>query len=59
LTAECTTPTALAEAEIDDDDDDDRYDDLGGQRNNDRLIDNDSDVLRSHTTEKDLRDMAT
>jgi hypothetical protein len=51
----------LAEAEIDDDDDDDNdlYDDLGGQRNNDRPIDNDSGVLRSHTTDKDLRDMAT
>jgi len=58
-TAERTTPTVLPEAEIEDDDDDDLYDDLGGQRNKDSPIDNDSGDLRSQITDEDRGDVAT
>jgi len=52
-TTERATPTVLPEAEIDNDDDNDLYDDLGGQRNKDSLIDHDSCDLRSQITDKD------
>jgi len=58
-TTKRATPTVLLEAEIDDDDDDILYDDLGGQRNKDSSIDNDSDDLRSQITDKDRPDVAT
>jgi len=56
-TAERTTPPVLPEAEIDDDDD--PYDDLGGQRNKDSPIHNDSGDLRFQMTDEDLLDLAT
>jgi len=56
-TAERTTPTVLREAEIDNDND--LYEDLGGQRNKDSPIDNDSGDLRAPITDEDRRDVAT
>jgi hypothetical protein len=58
-TAERATPTVILPAEIDDDDDDDLYDDLGGQRNEDSLTDNDTGDLRSQITDEDRIDVAT
>ena len=58
-TTECATPTVLPEAENEDDDDDDLYDDLGGQRHKDCLIDNDSGDLCSQITYEDRLDVAT
>jgi len=58
-TAKRATPTVLPEVEIDDDDDDDQYNDIGGQRNKDSLIDNDSGDLRSYISDEDHLDVAT
>jgi hypothetical protein len=58
-TAERTTLTGLPEAEIVDVDDDNLYDDLGEQRTNDSLIDNDSGDLHSKITDEDHVDVAT
>ena len=56
-TAERTTPMVSSEAESDDDDD--LCDDLGGQRNKDSLIDNDSGNLHSQSTDKNHLDVVT
>jgi hypothetical protein len=57
LTAERTTPMLFPEAEIDDNDD--FYDDLGGERHKDSLIDNHSGHLHSQITDQDHRGVAT
>jgi hypothetical protein len=56
-TAEHTTPTVLLEAEIDDDDS--HYDDLGGQKRQDSLIDNNSRDLHALITDEDRLDVVT
>jgi len=56
-TAGRTTPTVLPEARIDDDDD--LYDDLGGQRNKDSPIDNNTGDLCSRITDEDRLDVVT
>jgi hypothetical protein len=58
-TAEPTTPTVLAEAQIDHHDDSDMYDDLRGQRNKDSPIDNDSGDLCFQITDEVRLDRAT
>jgi hypothetical protein len=57
--AERATSAVLPAAEIHDEDADDLYEDLGGQRNKDILIDNDIGDLRSHITDKDCLDVVT
>jgi hypothetical protein len=56
---ERATPAVLPEAEVDDDDDDDLYDDLGGQRNKDSPIDNNSGDFRAQITYEERPDVAT
>jgi hypothetical protein len=56
-TAKRTTPMVLPEAEIDIDND--LYNDLGGQRNKDSRIDNDSGDLCSQNTDEDRLDVVT
>ena len=60
-TAKRTTPMVLPEAKIDNDNDknNDVYNDLGGQRNKDSPIDNNSGDLRSQITDEDHLDVAT
>lgn len=61
LTAECTTPIVLLEAEIEDDNHDHNYiyNDFGGQRCKDYLINNDTGDIGCQNTDFDCLDLAT
>jgi hypothetical protein len=57
--AKRTTRRVIPDAGIDDEDDVDHYDDLGEQRNENCLMNNDSGNLHSQIIDKDCLDVAT